>query len=153
MNQADRQVFALELTLVAEYKRLEVTPELLQGYFEDLGKYDLAEVVAAIRVARRELIYFPQPAEIIELVRAARTQRLALDRATQKALPPPALTAEEVAQAEEAKTVFFRLIRDLAERMHPDATARPVFPPVPEDDLAKHRMKKQAALERAKGVL
>lgn len=145
----DRAAFFVEIRVLAQMRRVEVSPTLLSAYFEDLAEYDLEDVIGAIRLARKELVYFPQPVELIERIRNLRSQRRALAASEQKALAPAPETSVEI---EAARSAFFEFVRKLANSMAPGAASRQVFAPVSEKEQVAHEARKQQALERARKV-
>ncbi|MBI5405357.1 MAG: hypothetical protein HY976_03990 [Candidatus Kerfeldbacteria bacterium] len=148
MKRTDFISFGFELAKVAAQKRIELPEHVLESYFEDLSEYDLEFVIAAIRRARRELVYFPQPAEIIERVKAIKHMEFERRVTQQHALQAPPLTQDEQAQCGEARKTFFEFVARLSDRWKIGSKSRHVFPPVSDADRSTHEARKKKALER-----
>lgn len=136
MTDADRPLFAMELAIIAEQKRVDLTATLLHSYFDDLSAFTLNEIVVAVRTLRKTTQYFPQPVEIIDLIRGIRRRALA----ETLALPAAPLSEIQIAEAKQ-------MIEDLHQTMRwtPPAGARQES--LPEDE-AEHVRRKADALRR-----
>lgn len=149
MTREDRKVFATELAILAEVRRVDLTTTMLESYFEDLAEFQVDEVRAAIRLLRRTRTFWPQPVEIIEAItEARRTERRALAE-TRRALPggEPMTTEEAQGFLAELRQRIGAFIagpspasrRTLAE-IEAEAERLKAEPPDPEHEQRKREM-------------
>ncbi len=124
MTPHDRPVFATEMAILAEQKRVDLTTTLLASYFEDLAEFSINEVRAAIRQARRTTVFLPQPVEIINAItEARRTERLMLATAEHERRMLTAAPGEEQ-DAAQARGRFAALVESIARRFTSSAASK-----------------------------
>lgn len=145
MTDSGKKDFALEMVALAEVLNKKLTPTLLHSYFEDLKEYELPDVLSAIRLARKELAFFPKPVEIIGRILNIRAERTALQSAGQNSLMGRIFPSEDN-MTEEARRSFFQFVNGLADGIQ-DGRAN-VLQRVSDTEQQIHEERKRLAKER-----
>lgn len=93
MNDHDRKRWAELMIEASEYFDKEVSAARMRLYFEDLKSYPIEVVVQAMQQHRRVSKFFPQIADIVELIEGGMTDRVAVAWAEVKRLSSNSETA------------------------------------------------------------
>ena len=107
MTDKDREVFAFEMTMLAEVFGEQLSEARLAIYFADLAIYDCGHVVDGIRLARKTKRFFPRIADLAECIDEAVEARVQAFIAGQKRIyaMPAAPRMSELMRAGEIRSL------------------------------------------------